>query len=243
MLVTGSISVASCSKLHRFSKSWGPTSRNKYGTCDELFDCAFLETPYVLGYHHVRLVMNHHRSWGAKGIPLKNLNKAIAVATLPQNQDRAIWRQDWSARIINNELFLSAKHTLLARNVTELICALSARRYMICQHVFFEPANWDSRSEPLKGGIMVCREVPGSCRKCLTDYIVTLEELEKPGKHSRHGKLRLSITTYHQIGDGMSPRGRKWLAYMNWTYDPYLHRNVADYPWGSIRATWNSEQS
>lgn len=229
-----------CSKLRRFYKSWGPTRPDSYQTCHRLLKSSFQVGSYQLGYHHLRLVMHHHRSGGTKGIPLKNLNQTVSVATLPGELYKAIWRQDWSARIINNELFLSARHTLRASDKTKLRRALDVGFYTICAHTCIGPWWTSYRLGPLRGSIEGCFEVPGSCNRCLTDYILTVEAPQKPAKHSAHGEWRIYITTYHQVGDGTSPWDWKWSAYVQWLYTLDLYRNPADYPPGSIREIWNS---
>lgn len=230
-----------CSKLRRFYKSWGPTRPDSYQNCHRLLKSSLQVGSYRLAYHHLRLVMHHHRSGGTKGIPLKNLNQTVAVATLPQEQDKAIWRQDWSARIINGELFLSARHTLRASDKTNLRRALDMGFYTICTHTCISPWWISSCPAPLRGSIEGCCEVLGSCNRCLTDYILTIEAPREPAKHSAHGEWRVSVTTYHQVGDGTSRWDRKWLAYVQFLYTLDLCRNPADYPPGSIRETWNSE--
>lgn len=237
-----------CAKLRRFYKSWGPTSPDSYQNCERKDNSARDIGPYVLGYHHVRLVMHHHRSGGTKGMPLQNLNQTVAFATLPKERYKAIWRQDWSARIIDDELFLSAHHTLRARNKAQLVRALDWAFYRICNHIRVMPPFqvYDSRCPArLLGMAKACWEVPGSCTKCLTDYILSLERPQEPERHSWRGKWRVSITTYHQVGGGMHPREWKWLAYTKSThwFDENLYRNLITYPLGSIRETWNSEQS
>lgn len=233
----------SCSRLHRFYKWWGPTESDSYRSCDGVINCAHHVGRYRIGYHHVRLVMHHHRSGGTKGIPLKNLNQTVRVATPSSEQYRyrGVWQQDWSARIINNELFLSARHTLEASNKTQLILALESDPYTICRHISIYAAWEDSRPAPLEDTIEECWEEPYSCNRCLTDYILTVERPRESAKCSRRKIWRVSITTYHCIGDGMSNWDWKWQAYIRLPHARSMYRHPDDYPPDLIREMWNWE--
>lgn len=215
----------SCSILRRFHKSWGPTKPDNYRNCERQENTACREGLYRLGYHHVRLVMMHHRSGGTRGIPLENLNQTVHVYPWPT---WLRWRQDWSARIIKNELFVSAHHTLQleASDEAQVRRALEWEYLTICCHkvrLVLPPGSLDACS------------VPRSCQKCLTDYTISVERAQEPGEHTWH------ITTYHQVGDGASPRCWKWQAYKANRYGGY--RNSKEYPPGRIMETWNSAQS
>lgn len=237
----------SCSKFRRFDKSWGPTEPSSYQNCERLINSALWSGKYVLGYHDVRLVMHHHRSGGTRGVPLENLHRSVAVKILPEERYTARWRQDWTARVINNELFLSAHHTLQPGSKAQLWRALTMYFHMICPHISTHP-EYNSLTgypspAPLQGGLKACWEVPGSCARCLTDFTLTIERYQEPAKPQRGEKWRLSITTYHQVGDGMSPSDWKWLAYSDPSCSDFEDRHGAGYPPGLIRETWNSKQS
>lgn len=66
---------------------------------------------------------------------------------------------------------------------------------------------------------------------------------QEPAKQPQRGHWRVSITTYHQVGDDTSPRGWKWLAYIEEGFTGTLDRDPADFPLGLIWETWNSERS
>lgn len=237
----------SCSKLRRFDKSWGPTDPSCYQNCERLINSALWSGKYVLGYHDVRLVMHHHRSGGTRGVPLENLNQSVAVKTLPEERYTGRWRQDWTARVINNELLLSAHHTLEPRSRAQLRRALTMYFHMICPHISTHPGYNSLTGYPspahLQGGLKACWKVPGSCAWCLTDYVLTIGRTQEPEEHQRREKWGISITTYHQVGDGMSPSDWKWLAYTDSSRSDFEDRRGAGYPPGLIRQTWNSKPS
>lgn len=235
----------SCSKLRRFDKSWGPTRPDR--SCAAKSNSVFSEGNYRLGYHHVRLVMNYHRSGGTKGIPLKNLNQTAWVQTFDifKRRPGGLWCQTWSALVISNELFLSVQHTLQARTDKQLRQALATSSYAICPHIDINqmPGSrpWGLRPAPLEDrDLEACWEFPGSCSRCLTDYILTIERPQASAGHSKRGRCRISITSFHQLGDGMSPDDWKWEAYRGSRPTSGPVRNVQECPAGLIMETWNS---
>lgn len=233
----------SCTRLHRFEKSWGPTSPDSHRRCQTIYAAGHVPR-YDLDYHHVRLVMNHYRSGGATGIPLKNLNQTVFTTKSPTARYSGIWRQDWSARIISNQLFLSARHTFQSRDEREFRQTLDSGSGRICSHIGTAPPRTGEPSPlpldplPLRPGkLEACWKLPGSCRRCLTDYILTIETPQACAKQLWRGKWRISITTYHQVGDGTSLWDWNRLAFRNW---PYAHpkRDPEEYPPGIFKETW-----
>lgn len=236
-----------CSKLHRFDRSWGPTNfdsiRNWCGRY--VLDNNYRLDPYYLGYHHLRLVMLNHLYGPTKGIPLQNLEKDILIRTR-----NGVWRQQWSARIISNELLLRAHHTLEARDEEQLRQALDMDYYRICRHIDIDSdymrqtqgPQFSSRPAPLRSAPLVaCRDMPGSCARCLTDYTLTIETPEAPTvkRYAAGAKWRLCITAYHHVGNG-SPENCKWLAYISSVALSFLHRDPEGYPPGLVIETWNA---
>lgn len=76
---------------------------------------------------------------------------------------------------------------------------------------------YNYRPAPLRNAPLVaCRDVPGSCDSCLTDYILTIEAPEAPTvkRHAASAKWRLCITADHHVSDGASPNNDKWLAFV-----------------------------
>jgi hypothetical protein len=96
------------------------------------------------------------------------------------------WNQSATAKIIGDELFLRITHTL--EGPANLVAdELYMKRYEICDHVSTHtagclrwPNNWTAQSLlalvvwPAKS-LLACRDMPGSCNGCLTDYTTTVE--------------------------------------------------------------------
>lgn len=142
--------------------------------------------------------MNRHFYGFPKGLPLENLARPY---TAHSRDGGLLWQQNPSARIINDELFLSIMHILEGRAVT-VRDAIDKGRYQICMHVATNPINLrfsiDNRldriqalknperevtkdqgkrlnTSPLLRG---CQDEPGFCTVCLTDYTTTVERVE-----------------------------------------------------------------
>ncbi|KAI1653645.1 hypothetical protein F4813DRAFT_399645 [Daldinia decipiens] len=184
------------------------------------------------------------------------------------------WFRKWSARIIDDELFLSS--TQKARFVGaegDFRDLLDRREYQICAHTWTMQrgvgfrdkeeeegeklqkyirrlqAAYDQRVR-MDGGapeaqsywynpqwgpgrtvnsfrlekstdsmlhsklLRQCRDVPGSCLFCDTDYTTTLEK-RKVGHWWERGQEEwvLTIVTYHQLGHGLIPDDPTWIAF------------------------------
>jgi hypothetical protein len=111
-----------------------------------------------------------------------------------------MWYQTPSARITGDELFLRVTHTLEGGAAT-LRDAIDEGRYCICLHVRTDQVDrtWRHREslasipelsnpEPMEPGreaetgssvlFRACRDRPGSCAWCLTDWTTTVERAE-----------------------------------------------------------------
>lgn len=261
-----------CTRLHRWEKWWAPTNYDKYGAridlCSKMDWARECFSPrlygqYELGYQHFRLVTNRHYYGANKGLPLQNLEATFSVKTSSSGCTR--WRQTWSARIIDNELFLRAHHRIQAPDEAALRGALDGaylneaniKRYYLCHHVCIASEELMARfpvlfirPEPLgnRGPWAACRNVPGSCKKCLTDYVVTIETPDT----CNSGAWRLSVTTYHQLGDGRSPEDWKWKTikspagvsrdYAKNEWRRHKQRDAQIYPPGLVMETWELPQ-
>jgi hypothetical protein len=181
-----------CHRLHRFSMGWGPTTREhtmhepefryrRMCYADTSFDlgCAH----YSLGYHHARLVMNRHLYGTPCGLPLHNLQAvSMRAFTAPYGV------QDWSARVIDDELYLCAMHTMNGSSVPGHVLRSVIDRsytYFICTHV--QPSHDISalkkpRASSSEAGepFPECQGVFGSCSWCLTEYQTTIEKKRPP---------------------------------------------------------------
>ncbi|KAH7017920.1 hypothetical protein EDB80DRAFT_706357 [Ilyonectria destructans] len=120
--------------------------------------------------------MNRHLHGASCGLPLQNLNAASMPGLIvPQ------WRQTWSARVIKNELFLYAIHTIDNSGMSD-----RALRSIIHRgYTYFIPRHVDPSQQvaALKRTIASlgeteelfseCRKILGSCKICLTDHCTT----------------------------------------------------------------------
>ncbi|KAK3686132.1 hypothetical protein B0T22DRAFT_538327 [Podospora appendiculata] len=127
-------------------------------------------------------------------------------------------------KVLHDELCLSALHVLELRgtpkrNLSDLNCGL------------FTSAEARFTRIPALESLTYAdtyREVPGSCRVCLTDYTTTVERLEyreteadqkilydadayAPGQ--RLELLRITIRSSHQIGSCRDPADWKWRTF------------------------------
>ena len=156
---------------------------------------------------------NRHLYGPTAGLSLESLARSCLVRS---SSVGPLWRQSSCARIIGDELFLSITHTIAGR-ATVLREAIYNGRYSICYHIAMDPAGYtraSHRTAPDKaaalgksewGGMKrndgscflfnACRDLPGSCDVCLTDYTMTIERAEvgelyrsetAPGKASVH---------------------------------------------------------
>lgn len=249
-----------CRALHNFSPTWGPLT-HEHKLCNPQIEyshrCyADVRFPlrlgtYGLGYHHARLVMNRHLHGVPCGLPLRNLD-AVAIP----GQMVPLWKQTWSAKIIDNELFLCAVHTINSSGISDTVLRSlidRAYHYHICHHI--DPSHQVAaleRTTVSSGGtgelFSECRNVLGSCYICLTDHCTTIERRRRQrnvltGAFARNQAVgwdwAITIVAYHQLGSCRSPTDWKW-----GTITGSVQIKVGDwrinrpYPPGSVRAKW-----
>jgi hypothetical protein len=135
------------------------------------------------------------------------------------------WREKWSARILQDELFLSATRTLCCVDMTdqELRDAVDNCNYEICGHVGAEkyarhPISALHLGSSPTGLFTPCRNLVESCPQCLTDYDTTVEQRwieirDGKGKRMRAACWFITITSYHRLGGGRAPWDAKWHAF------------------------------
>ncbi|KAK1768442.1 hypothetical protein QBC33DRAFT_377470 [Phialemonium atrogriseum] len=144
-----------CVRLHSFDPTReGPTTSD-YGRALEYNDCrrsrAYLDGgEFTIGYHHARLIMNQHLYGAPQDLALSAFDITYRPGDYPQ-QGLALsafdithrpgdyllrWGQQWSARIIDDELFLSATHTLRFDGTEgDFRDMLDQRKYNVCAYV------------------------------------------------------------------------------------------------------------
>ncbi|KAK6220753.1 hypothetical protein LQW54_001945 [Pestalotiopsis sp. IQ-011] len=212
-----------CHKLHPFQPDWTPTGREMWpdaqrkqngiisyrtpcryerlgnvGMTFQRNSCGGRYNYYNLGWHHARLVMNRHLFGSPHGLPLSNLRRCFAD---PDNRITPSFIQDWSARIIQDELILRGVHIWFVR---ERPPGPDGRKrggrpfhrdfYHLCPHIVAA----HTTPGPHAGlGVVSqlllwrtldffeCRNVLRSCDKCLTDYTVTVKRVNAPKKKKK----------------------------------------------------------
>ena len=255
-----------CHQLHRFSPSCSPLTHehtcfnreNRYLRPCYAGTSFFLETGgYTLGYHHARLALNRHLYGAPRGLPLHNLTAEAVQGMVVPN-----WKQSWTAKVIDDELFLRATHTVnnlgmsdgALRSLVDLHCA-----YFICCHT---DSSYDvpalkmprlSSCEATRPLFAECREVLDACPLCLTDYCTTIERTRAP-RNAVPGTRAwcqpasmvwiITIVAYHRFGTCRSPSDWMWQSLVGAT-QPTLddERQNKRYPAGSIRDKWLASQT
>jgi hypothetical protein len=244
-----------CALLHPIS-SRGPTGGGRAGDPSWVFyrdpvrphhSRRWLEgSGFSIDYQTVRLAMNRHFLGPGNGLPLENFNvKAISTtrSSLP-------WQEKWSARIVLDELFLSATRTLSGAGWADepLRAAFDGEWREICGHVRTSghPRHTvDALLRPTSGAFFTpCRGVVGSCRQCLMDYTVTVERKLQGGDNDGEQATAhwfITITSYHQLGSGRSHLDPKWAGFgrrmtaFAWN----MKRDMVAYPPGAVKAGWD----
>ncbi|KAI3337342.1 hypothetical protein HD806DRAFT_36323 [Xylariaceae sp. AK1471] len=184
-----------CSRLHPFSPSWTPIGRDLRAR--KIQSCCYKCCPvrgqafrlsnlyhYCLGYHLARLVMNRHLFGAPSGLPLDNLQRCFVEFKV---NDARPWTQDWSAKIVDNELFLQAIHVFYEPDSAGFGAAIGHQNHYICPHIItaIPPGRnlymLDEISE-LKvhrlHRLIPCRGVLRHCSRCLTDFQITIERVK-----------------------------------------------------------------
>jgi hypothetical protein len=183
-----------CQTLHRFSQWWKPGYEDKFNApCKPMV--TVYDTFYVR-FHLARLAMNKHLLGG--GLSLEQLAGSFNVSAR-----RNSWEINFTARIIQDELFLSVSHTLSLTGTGADNCrALQSHDHGICHHLTTHPPRTrlkgNSSAMPYRQWVQgrhfyakpqrlmipelgpedsqrlrKYQDVQGSCYICLTDYSIT----------------------------------------------------------------------
>lgn len=124
-----------CIRLHAFDPaSESPNAsgyRRALGTNCRSNNLCLDKGPLTISYAHARLVMNEHLYGARHGLPLSTLD-----VTYRTGYYEALWEQKWLARVIDNELFLSARHSLQFEGTADdFRSIINDREHDICAHV------------------------------------------------------------------------------------------------------------
>ncbi|KAM7211062.1 hypothetical protein V8F06_013558 [Rhypophila decipiens] len=252
---------------HTDSKRWALGSWLLYRDQDDcrLRNLASVSMSTVaISYPHVRLAMNRHFYGPPNGISLDIFQLKTTLV--------APWREQWSARIIGDELFLSATRTLPWTDQQPRYAVVDSN-FGICGHVrtvnslilqYTVDALHPIPTTPTSL-VVPCHEVFESCNKCLTDYDTMVEQRQaetrdpdtsdpdtsgqKRGNKCTRVSWSITVTSYHRLGAGRSPSDPKWHAfatrgYARIVFSEYhrIQRDMVRYPSGSVRQAWKEAE-
>lgn len=165
-------------------------------------------TTYNLHFHHAQLVMMRHRLSAPHGIPLENLKAEIKKIC-----DKGIKvTEEWSARIIDDELYLSVTHVIthesesLSKDLPQL---LREQPHRICKHI----TTLDNHYEYIIKG----RDPPRLnfkthdgkrvCHHCLTEFYPEIS-------HTPSFGWQIKIQAFHQLGRCQDPGEDRWRSFV-----------------------------
>jgi hypothetical protein len=164
--------------------------------------------PYIR-YTHARLVMNQHFYGAPCGLPLSTFNKTYCFT----NKQLLRWEQVWSARVIDDKLFLSA---IRFEGTRAALCVLlHQQEYRICRHLKATELSLACPHSSDSKGLRQCCDRVGACDLCTTDYTTTVEKKMEYGRE----EWIVSINAFHDLGSCRSPSDPKWVAF-HWRWDP-----------------------
>ncbi|KAK4220850.1 hypothetical protein QBC38DRAFT_430041 [Podospora fimiseda] len=214
-----------CSVLHRFAPFEDPTLYDhrhllKPNDCrrDAL---SFRGARFTIGYHHVRLAMNRHFLGPQKGL-----------FQFPEKSPGPLgWTEKWSARIIQDELFLSCTRRSLRCSYDQLLdlfMSFMSSWNAVCLHVDLTERTGIKNSLNTPGGPFALRkDVLGWCSACVTDYETALEKHSTPIPVVDDGltvgwikseSFQMTVVSYHRLGDGCCSDSELWHQFKNLNY-------------------------
>jgi hypothetical protein len=197
------------------------------------------------------LIMNRHFLGSPNGLPLESFDVEASSTVFNPWQGRLLpWREKWSARIVQDELFLLATRTLSSAGWTDetLRAALGQEWRGVCGHVRttlalpYHSVNALRRpSSRLAGFFAPCRDLVESCSQCLTDYATTVERRREDPEQTTESWF-ITVTSYYQLGSGRSPTDAKWEAFgRRMTVVSYeMERDMVAYHRGAVKVVWDS---
>lgn len=249
-----------CRKLHRFYQTWRLSSEglldqrgrldNTPGHCYARNKAYLWEMSIHLPYRFVRLVMNRHILGPASGLPLSVLDIPFHYVGFQWTRAQPVrWEVKWTARIIGGELYLHGEHRFAyvpGTDLETLRVGLDFKEHAICTHLKTHdvcPVTWTmARVSPLhkrteSDAFVSCEDVVGACRRCLTDYDLSISLLPRGSGEKSLGRcdLRIEVHSYHQLGDGRSPKDWKWVGYIG---RRSRYARTGTFSSGAVRERW-----
>jgi hypothetical protein len=226
---------------------------------------------FSVDYQSVRLAMNRHFYGPLKGLPLESFSVEASSTTLAPWQGKWLpWQERWSARVVQDAIFLSATRTLCGAGWTDdsLRAALDHEWRQICAHVrasspafcspnpHLRPSPTSSnfcyihallRPSPTSANVFTpCHDLVESCRRCLTDFAITVEQKLEHLKLEEQSPAFwfISITSYQRLGSCRSPMDIQWEVFGNLMTASacLMQRDMSAYPRGAVKAMWESHE-
>lgn len=170
-------------------------------------------TCYAVSWPIARLVMNGHLFGSQCGLPLSCLQVRDIRVEWPRELGYK-WTHSWQARIIGNELFLSAVHIFSARGIVMVdpnakIFGPEGTHFSpaICRHCEAFPQmkipveKEDSRYEDVRK----FDKIQGACEWCLTDWFFSITLRPPNNSDWKSVSWSITLTTYHRLGSCRDP--------------------------------------
>ncbi|KAI1485428.1 hypothetical protein F5X96DRAFT_660045 [Biscogniauxia mediterranea] len=195
----------------------------------------FISSAFMLCYYRARLVTNYQLLGPQHGIPPSSLSYVTPTFVIMPYLEHVCRKEAWAAKLIGDELFLSATHKLFYDQVhaKALQSYLTSKSFYICKHMsvglyYRKGDNINLPAIDRNSATDSNYYSTGSCRFCSTDWDAAIEWIG-----ARHGWM-VTITTYHDLGSCRSPFDRKWQAMAR------SHRRFAyrDAPSGIVKHKW-----
>uniref|UniRef100_A0A8H7TN14 F-box domain-containing protein n=1 Tax=Bionectria ochroleuca TaxID=29856 RepID=A0A8H7TN14_BIOOC len=243
-----------CTKLHPFQDHWGPDkswgefmSISRFGNYKHhTIGLNLLGTSVDINWYHARLAMNRHLHGFPCGIRIENLS----MSTQPQIAGSRKSVHTTQARIVDDKLIVRIHHVLTP--VWPDVPAETFRQDVlswtlyVCPHTAvgscfaLRPASLPELEGRDDGGGMVfrsCRDSVSSCKRCNSDFSVTIEGGDDASGRSSGG-YRITVVSYHMVGACRSPWDKDCVSLFD-CYSSHL-RNLRRYPRGSVIKKWYS---
>uniref|UniRef100_A0A0B7KEN6 Uncharacterized protein n=1 Tax=Bionectria ochroleuca TaxID=29856 RepID=A0A0B7KEN6_BIOOC len=232
------------------------------------------------------LVMNRHIHGPPKGLALKSLTKTCWMTSWG---DGLMWKHESSAKIIGTDLFLRIVHTVEGK-ASDVRDAIDEGDHFVCMHVTTDSVDLvhgytrsmrtdhtvaalrDPQAKERRCGLATllgqptiffqeCKDAPGFCPVCLTDYTTTIEQANVTETYWQtvdrwtffkptFDGVRVSITAYHQLGSCRNTDDWRWRALAD-LYVPRHDdiecrssslRNLRRYSPGIVKRAWQKQQ-
>ncbi|KAI2628705.1 hypothetical protein GGR54DRAFT_588464 [Hypoxylon sp. NC1633] len=184
-------------------------------------------TMFELPYHKARLVTNYGLYGPQHGFPPSSLScqfqisesRVRRMAGESKSESEIRGAEAWTAKLIDNELFLSCTHSRWGFALTDsnsfdaetFLHHVPTYRFYICQHMSVGddcPSTGEHCSHRLGVNVRTGPDYHGSswCKFCMTDWDFSIEWV------GHDYGWRLTVKTYHCMGKCRSPNDRHWEA-------------------------------